>query len=72
MKDFKQDIKDVYTKTVNMFHKAGFWFFFIILIGIFIGGSLMSWYQKSQMNDAILLGGLVYNKSVYDLKERIR
>lgn len=68
MKNLKEFFKDVST----IFHKVGFWILVLVLIGTFIGGTAMTWYQKSQMNNAIMLGGFVYDGKVFDIKERIR
>lgn len=68
----KNNVKVFFKRAGEMFHKAGFWFLILVLIGAFLGGSVMSWHQKLQMDESILLGGLVYDKKVYDIKERIR
>ena len=66
------DVKSFWTKVGMFFHKAGFWFLILILIGVILGGWGMTLYQKAQMNEAVLLQGLVYDTKVYDLKERVR
>lgn len=43
-----------------------------ILVGIMFGGFCMRLYQKSQMDTAILLGGVVYNEKIYDINERVK
>jgi hypothetical protein len=56
----------------QMFHKIGFWFLILVIAGTILGGSAMSLYQKSRMNEAIMLGGLVFDNKVYNITERIR
>lgn len=70
--DAVKDVKSVWTKIGMFFHKAGFWFMILILIGIVLGGWGMTLYQRAQMDKAVLLQGLVYDTKVYDLKERVR
>ena len=55
-----------------MFHKIGFWFLMLIIAGAILGGSAMSVYQKARMDEAIMLGGLVFDNKVYNITERIR
>jgi uncharacterized membrane protein YraQ (UPF0718 family) len=69
---FMKNVKEFLQNVSAMFHKVGFWVLVLILIGTFIGGTAMTWYQKSQMNNAIMLGGFVYDGKVFDIKERIR
>lgn len=69
---FKKNVTYFFRNVSTMFHKVGFWILILLIVGGFLGGSAMSMYQKSQMNDAIMLGGFVYNGKVFDIKERIR
>lgn len=72
MEEVKKGVISMKQKMGDIFHKVGFWFIILILTGAIAGGSAMSLYQKSQMDNAILLGGLVYKTKVFDIKERIR
>jgi predicted negative regulator of RcsB-dependent stress response len=65
-------LKEKIKRAGEMFHKAGFWVMVLVLIGAILGGAGMQYYQKQQMDNAILLGGLVYDKKVYDIKIRIQ
>ena len=57
-------------KLKELFHAIGFWFLVILLLGIYIGGCGMHFYQKSRMNEAIVLGGFVFEKKIYEIKLR--
>ena len=57
-------------KLKELFHTIGFWFLVILLLGVYIGGCGMHLYQKSRMNEAIVLGGFVFEKKIYEIKLR--
>lgn len=71
-KTFMENVKTFIQSMGNMFHKVGFWVLVLVLVGAFLGGTAMTWYQKSQMDNAIMLGGFVYDNKIFDIKERIR
>ncbi len=52
------------------FSKISFWFLVVLLCGIFIGGWSIKWYQKTQMQESIVLGGFVFEKKIYDIRLR--
>ena len=70
--DAVKDVKSFGTKVGLFFHKAGFWFLILVLVGVVLGGWGMTIYHRAQMDEAVLLQGLVYDKKVFDLKERVR
>jgi predicted negative regulator of RcsB-dependent stress response len=55
----------------DLFHKIGFWFLIVFLIGVVGGAYGMHIYQKYQLNDSVLLKAFVLDKKVYDIKERL-
>lgn len=56
---------------VNAFHKMGFWFLIFFMIGCILGGYAIHKYQNYQMNEAVMIGGLVFDSKVFDLKRRL-
>ena len=54
----------------NAFHKMGFWFLIFFMIGCLLGGYAIHKYQNYQMSEAVMVGGLVYDNKVFDLKRR--
>jgi len=55
---------------VNTFHKMGFWFLIFFLIGFLCGGYSIYKYQHYQINEATIIGGLVFDNKVFDIKRR--
>ena len=55
----------------NAFHKMGFWFLIFFMIGCLLGGYAIHKYQNYQMSEAVMVGGLVYDNKVFDLKRRL-
>lgn len=70
--DAVKDVKSFGDKIGVFFHKAGFWFLILVLVGAVLGGWGMTLYHRMQMDEAVQLQGLVYNQKVYDLKERVQ
>ena len=55
---------------VNAFHKMGFWFLIFFMIGCLLGGYAIHKYQNYQMSEAVMIGGMMYDNKVFDLKRR--
>jgi len=53
---------------VNTFHKMGFWFLIFFLIGFLCGGYSIYKYQHYQINEATIIGGLVFDTRYLILK----
>lgn len=72
--EIKNEVKGFIMKAETLFHKVGFWFIVVIMLGFFIGGVTMRWYYNINMDKSIRLGGFVYDKDnkIYDIKERVR
>ena len=72
--ELKDEIKQFVTTAGSVFHKIGFWFIIVIMLGFFLGGYAMQIHQNIQMKKAILLGGLVsgQDNKVYNITERIK
>ena len=56
---------------LDTFHKMGFWFLVFFMIGFILGGYAVHKYQNYQMNEAILVGGLVFDSKIFDIKRRL-
>lgn len=69
MKVFFQNL---WGKMTLGFHKVGFWFLIVLLCGAFLGAWGMRYHQRAQIDDAILLGGFVYDKTVYNITQRVK
>jgi len=54
---------------VNTFHKMGLVSDFF-LIGFLCGGYSIYKYQHYQINEATIIGGLVFDNKVFDIKRR--
>ena len=61
----------IMTNIKQMLHTIGFWFLICIIIGISIGGYGMYKVQKWQMDNAVKVGAFVFDKKVFELKERM-
>jgi hypothetical protein len=49
----------------------GFWFLLFFMIGCLLGGYAIHKYQNYQMSEAVMIGGMVYDNKVFDLKRRL-
>lgn len=52
-------------------HKVGFWLLIFFMAGCVLGGYAIHRYQHYQMNEAVMLGGLVFDNKVFDIKRRL-
>lgn len=58
-------------KFKEVFHKIGFWFLVIFLIGFLSGNWVMNFYRDFRMEEAKKIGAFIYNKEIYEMKNRI-
>lgn len=59
------------SKIKELFHAVGFWVLVILLCGACLGGFAMHSYQKSRINEAIKLGGFVFDNKIFEVKGKI-
>lgn len=50
--------------------KGGLWIIIVLLIGVWIGLKGSESIYKQRINDAVKLGGMIHEGSVYDVKMR--
>ena len=55
-------------KFKEVFHRIGFWFLVVFLIGFLSGNWAMHTYRDSRMEEAKKIGAFIYNKEVYEMK----
>lgn len=55
----------------QFFHTIGFWFLVILFSGMFFGSYGMHYYQKTRIQESIKLGCFVFDKKIYEVKERL-
>ncbi len=58
-------------KFKELFHKIGFWFLVIFLIGFLSGNWAMHIYRDLRMEEAKKIGAFIYNKEIYEMKVRL-
>lgn len=63
-------IKEMFSMVAFWVGKTAFWFLIIFLAGVAVGCYTMQYYQKCQMEDAIMLKCFVFDKTPYDIKLR--
>ena len=52
------------------FHKIGFWFLVVFLLGFLAGGTFSKQVVDYKLKDSVKLGGVVIDQKVYDIKMR--
>lgn len=56
--------------TWHRFQKAGFWWLIIFILGASVGFKVAGHLYETKFNDAVKLGGILHDNTVYDIKLR--
>jgi hypothetical protein len=67
----KGKMKDIFCKGIDKFQKWGFWILLLFLCGFIVGAFSMDCYKKALDRESTILGSVIIDKKVYDIKERL-